>query len=148
MGRVQLITDQNHIREALLAKGEVKTGRNLSPIWKEFVGSDGHGRTGQVRESVWYGRSIILLNTKLNRGSAIDFINALVDKINDRCLVNPFKKLDKGGLFKGGSSDADIIKLFKDVCAELKIKPALLTDLKGVESGALDPFRPLTHYRT
>lgn len=148
MTRVQLIAGQQNIRNALQTEKLVKTGRNLLPIWNTFNGSDGHGRTGQVRESVWYGRSIILLDRKLNRGSAIDFINALVDRINDQVLGVPLKKLDKGGVFSGGSSDKDIIKLFEDICLQVNKKPDLLANL-GKKEGVVscDPFQSLGDYR-
>lgn len=133
--RVQLVAGWENIRPILCEKCKIPGYRSAKPkipayrlgLWVFCQKNEGHGRTGQVKKAGFFGRSVTLLKVKLNRGSAIDFINALVEKINKKYMVNfPLKPLSKGGFFRGGSSDAEIAARLDSVCRLAERNPDLM----------------------
>lgn len=126
MNRVELIVDTKSLQEVFKKRNEVMPLKTKA-VWVDFQEKNGHGRTGQVKKASFARRSITLLNTKLNRGSAIDFINALIDQTNSESFgLNKIEKLKKGNCIFGGSSDAEIQKRF----TEIKISVKMLAGLK------------------
>lgn len=142
--RVQLVANLQAPRKVLRVRnGRAQVEQLSQQVWGDFKGTKGHGREGQVKRATWYSRSITLLNIKLNRGSAIDFINALVEKMN-LTSGSALKPLKKGGIFKRGASDKDITELFNTVYEEVVKKPEILKDLgQTVEKAAEIPVPPL-----
>lgn len=129
--RVQLIVGYQNVRQASLTQDGVFLGRKVNKLWKDC--SEGHGKTGQVKKASFFGRSVTVLNTKLNRGSLIDFINA-TNKILHKTF--PKKDLDKGGVFKGGATDQEIEAAFQLVCKDLSVEHKENTFIKDLQEAA------------
>lgn len=140
--RVSLVVGGAKIREAFQKQGKVSV--RGGDVWsKQWIPCEkGQGSTGQVRRASFGHRSVTLLSTELNRGSAIDFINSIVEKMNRQASAQPIKKLSKGIFLGGGSSDEEIRKLFETVCVAAVRNPSLLENLgkkeeKRVTSGTI-----------
>jgi hypothetical protein len=136
--RVQLVVERQDVRRILGQKGVFLGGKYPKRVWEDTA--FGTGKTGQIKKAGWFGRSITLLDVKLNRGSVIDFVNRMAEEINTTNLFSsefpveiiaeiPLKALVKGGLFKRGSSDEAIRILFDKVCKAAIAKPSLLAKI-------------------
>ncbi len=77
-------------------------------VFHDYIGTGGHGVTGQIKTASWFSRSISINGRNLNRGSLIDFLNTQLPADS---------KLKKGWFFGffGGSSDKKIRDTFSRI---------------------------------
>jgi hypothetical protein len=136
INRVRFVFGLADVRDVMLKKGLISLNR-VKQIWADCSVA-GNGKTGQVRKASFGSRSITLLDTKLNRGSVIDFINSVVEKNNNTFLAKSLTKLNKGNFLFGGSSDKEITDLFEKVC---KLVEDNKISLKNLGQEAVAPVR-------
>lgn len=131
--RVNLVVGVNNVKKVLGERELYSLTRpskeKIWAIWDVFKAAVGCGKTGAVRKASFGSRSITLLNTKLNRGSVIDFINSVVQKHNSAFAATPLKKLEKGNFLFGGASDEEIEKSFDEICVKTNKDKSLLENL-------------------
>ncbi len=130
--RVNLVVGVNNVKKVLGERELYSLTRpskeKIWAIWDVFKAAVGCGKTGAVRKASFGSRSITLLETKLNRGSVIDFINSVIDHNSTKFSLET-KLLDKGNFLFGGASDEEVEARFKQVCEKLDKKEISLEDL-------------------